>query len=342
VDEHLRGVVREAEHAHDGTLWLKAASALARAREFDDAGRALLWARALGAETGPIDDMLVPSTLEFERRAVGSMLLKQPLVTLEWAPEGDRVFVVSEGCNVLALGTEPGNNARLAAFPMDVIALGPTLRGDGLWVGLYRDGEWFLSRFDLAAKRFGSYHSRSMEQIDRIVAFGADPNAVVCSWSQGVAIEYRREPDEHLELSGWSDSVEDGTLTWIGRVARPGVQTGLDQRTVTFIFGELFRRIDFPTQRSVQVYTARATSGVLDLAPHAVRDNASFVSAAPSGRHVAIGLRSPPGLRLVDLVGNSRAQVALDTEPFDARWSPSGRRLAVLTADRVHILTFTS
>jgi hypothetical protein len=32
--------------------------------------------------------------------------------------------------------------------------------------------------------------------------------------------------------------------------------------------------------------------------------------------------------------------VPLDGEPLDARWSPSGRRLAVLTALRVHVFTF--
>src|SRR5204862_2013802 len=110
-----------------GTLWLRAAGALARAREFDDAGRALLWARALGVETGPVDDAMAPSTLEYERRGVGALLTEGRLSFMAWGPRSDTIYAAGENGAILSLGVEPGANRKSKDVPGSLLGLGATL-----------------------------------------------------------------------------------------------------------------------------------------------------------------------------------------------------------------------
>lgn len=308
VDESLRALLRDAEKAHDASAWLRAASAAARAHELDEAGRALLWARALGAETGPVDDMLAPATLEHERRGVGSLLTSGPLSHMAWSPSGETLFAISEWTQLIVLGVEPGANRKIRLVPAPVRGLGATLAGSAV----------------VAASRLVVVDPETHELEQREGGVSSEDVKVAAFSEQPLCVEHAR--------------IGEGTITWLGEIYRPARPGPGAARTLRMVFAQEGLRLDFATRRSVDRFTELATPDAVGLTAHEVRSTVKCLAVSPSGRHVA--LAGSGRVQLADLATGTNRSVPLDGEPLDARWSPSGRRLAVLTALRVHVFTF--
>lgn len=312
IDAAQRQLLRDAEHAHDPALWLRAAGALARAHEHDEAGRALLLARALGAETGPLDDALAPSSLEHERRGVGSLLTAGPLSHFAWGPRSDTLYAVAEGWTILALGVAPGQSRRLKEVKGAVTSLGWALGAERLLIMTGWPDEERALELDLETLRI----------------------------SEGAVLE--SGPHELPAFAMPSVCIADrasSALTWTGELVPPPSAPEGARKTLRMVFSEESLRLSFPTRRSVERFCELATIGAAGLAPHEIRASVKCLAVSPSGRHAAFARAG--SLLLTDLVAEEQRSVPLDGEPLDARWSPSGRRLAVLTALRVHVFTFT-
>jgi hypothetical protein len=336
VDEPLRDLLREAEHAHDASLWLRAANAAARAHEFDEAGRALLHARALGGETAPIDDAIAPRSLEWERRGAGALLTNGPLFVMAWAPTGDTVYAVTEGVRIISLGTERGRNARVRDVPGTVIGLATTLGGDALLVAWTNEGGVRLSRIDLDTRRLEDLHAGPMTILFDLVAWGE--NLV---WTER-RLMARRFALDRRPVTSQERRIEGEAVTWLGEFVRPPAPASGAPKTLRFVFEDDAFRLAFATRRSVERFAELATQEVMGRSAAELRD-AYELAASPSGRHVAVLDRNVERSYVVDLVSGARRDLELDARAvaLEARWSPSGRRLAVLTSLRLLVYTFT-
>jgi hypothetical protein len=341
MDEAVRALLREAEHAHDAGLWLKAASALVRASDHDEAGRALLWARALGAETAPVDDALAPPTLEHERRAVGSLLGAGACRCFGWTPASDALYAAAGDSMIVKLGVAPGNNRRVKELRRRALALAANLTEDALVLVSLPDDMGSLEprvHTDVLDLTTG-------ELVESGIKTGWLGNSVVTAYMDGdacvsdsrMASRFSvRSPAQHVDAR-----VDDGAVvTWLGEVVKPPPAEPGAPRTLRMVFTTGDHVLSFPTRRSVERFAELATIERAHMNAHEVRDSFPCVAASPSGRHVAFAGRGL--VRLVDLVTGERRDVELAAEhaSLDARWAPSGRRLAVLTADRVHIFSF--
>jgi hypothetical protein len=330
VDEAARALLREAAHAQDAGVWLKAASAAARAHDWDEAGRALLHARALGAETQPIDDAMAPTTLDFERRAAGSMIVAGSLTWLAWSPSGEHVYVVEGFSRVLRLGVDPGGNVRV--FESEgLMAVVPVLEDDLLvlfWEAVEHNR---IARFDLATRSISEAHTNQPFELLNAASFG---DHVVCVTGGRFAYRF---PARAGEIQLEALLVGDGVVTWSGEVVQPPPIVPGGPRTLRFLLAGAC----FPTRGSVERFVKLATSERVGLTPQEARDDSHGFAVSPSGRHVAFLMSRTNAVSFVDLVSGERRLVELDQTPLDAAWSPSGRRLAVMTDTRVHFLTFT-
>jgi len=311
-------------------VWLKAASAAARAHDWDEAGRALLFARSLGAETQPVDDAMAPTTLTFERRAAGSMIVEGPLGWLAWSPSGEHVYVVDGKRRVLSLGVEPGRNARIFESP-GLMAAVPVLEED-LLVLFWRSSESTrIARFDLATRTIGEAHTNQpMEELE-LASFG---DQIVCVVGDRYAYRF---PARAGEIQLEAMLVGDGFVTWAGEVVHPPPPVPGAPKTLRFILpGGCF-----PTRGSVERFVTLATPERVGMTPREVKEDALEHAVSPSGRHIAFLRVHSDAVLLVDLASGERRSVTFDEHPRAAAWSPSGRRLAVMTDTRVHFLTFT-
>ncbi len=332
MDEPLRELLRQAEHAHDASLWLRAANAATRAHEFDEAGHALLHARALGGETAPIDDAIAPRSLEWERRGVGSLLTDGPLFVMTWAPTGDTIYAATEGKTIISLGIEPGRNARVRDVPGNIVGLATTLAGDALLVAWTKEDEVKLGRIDLETKKFEPLFDGPPTVVFDMVAWGESLVWLERRIARRFNLGARPAVCEERPMDGEA-------VTWLGEFVRPPAPVPGALKTLRLVFEDDSFRLAFATRRSVERYAELATQEVMGRTAAELR-NAYELAASPSGRHVAVLDRNVERSYVVDLVTGARRDLELDAVALGARWSPSGRRLAVLTRLRVHVITF--
>jgi hypothetical protein len=252
---------------------------------------------------------------------------------MAWAPTGETIYAATEGVRIISLGTEPGRNARVRDVPGKVVGLATTLAGDALLVAWTNEGGVRLGRIDLETKRYEDLHMGPMTVLFDMVA-----------WGESLVWIERRLMARRFNLSGpvatQERRIEGEAVTWHGEFVKPPAPAPGAPRTVRFVFEDDDFRLAFATRRSVERFAELATQEVMGRSAAELRD-AYELAASPSGRHVAVLDRNVERSYVVDLVSGARRDLGLDAVALGARWSPSGRKLAVLTSLRLLVFTFT-
>jgi hypothetical protein len=360
-DEELRQLERDAV---DAGSWLRCASALLRARRFDEAAVATERAATAGLELDEVerleesrdpDDL---ATLTIRERLA-------PIAGAAWSFDGTGLFGVQGRSKLvrIALG---GATEEILDVPERVVALAADLTGARLALASVRRREagWEaeLRALDLATGRLepplGSKHSR----IDQVAIHGA---VVLCAYGERVRLYRRDEPSarsvdwrgDRLALSARGEiaAIRGDELCLFDPPGKlPRARVALARRLDGLRW---FRREDrrfcvlttasYPglvvAGRGAIVFSRQGQLHRFDRAARLVGGTtargASVFVPSPTGRFV-VASADAPEVTILDLkLGTSRS---LDTGETarTAAWSPSGRKLAIGTTSALLLFSF--
>lgn len=339
----LRGL---AEEQGDAASWSRLAAALVRAGRLEDAGEALVRARANGEAAPEVEDALEGQRLEGQPLDGARLAVVSPDVVLgpvdrlalwgsalAWAPDSRALFAYVDGS--IVAGRAPDYRLEPIA-PCDwiVTALAVDLAGRFL-VASRTPTQGFASLLgvlDLGSREWArGKHVRASEGATLVSALACwHRSATVWAGDRSRISGYTRSG---LELAGpvraWAER-ERVSLAWNGDFLRWPLSVADTPTGPELEDGAAFvperPRLSFPTRRSGERFRESAAAfrrlrtheGVLD-----------GVAASPSGRFVAIWDSREPTLGVLDLAGERARRFELPSRARNAAWAPSGRRLVV-------------
>jgi hypothetical protein len=347
-DAEVRALLREARAGDDAGAWLRASQALVRLGRWDEAGLALLHARARGAKTDAVEDQLAPpSVLGFSQRAVGAALEYGRLGTVAWAPDGRTLYSVGDLGTVLAFGLEPASPRRVieVAGTGEVTSVASDLEGRVLVCEAGPEGGGVLvvengvpvARHEIAGERadyLAGWGERGHVFAAVDTMFGVPNTGHVVWWTPGMQ-SYKCEPATLCDDGSFAVWRPPAVELHAPRASEPHARVPLGNDPLWRLNGDVTPR--FPTLRAARRFAEAAPR--LEEVVRTRRLQTYSVVAAPSGRHVAV-LPTDASVELLDLETKESRTFRIDGPPLGAAWSPSGRRLAVVTKYRIALLEY--
>jgi hypothetical protein len=364
TDQDIRSLWRLAESRCDAASWSRLAHALIRVERFEDAGHALVRARAVGEADPAMEDALESLRVaSFAARSIASTDVG--IESLAWTPDGRRLLLATAQHSLLALEVATGTLAPVARLDGPIGAMATSLDSSFAWVcwldGLTVQGVARLARVDLTSAACESVAVLTNHRPDQVAGWLAGARAVVVTGYDTATVVGDGPPRVVAEIAGHSNQV---VLGWNGSafaVSQEDVEVypaleDVPARSLTLdpdaswghghllaltrptLHGaRLEGRLAFATERGARSFIERLSilgklhgvSGDLYSAgPDPERPQALHVS--PGGRYAAwLGLDR---LELVDLLAGERkvlTALASDADSVPAiSWSPCGRKLA--------------
>lgn len=340
-DAELRELRRRAEAEGDAAGFGRLAQACVREARWDEAGWALVQARARGGEFPEVEDALESGGVE-EFPLLGRELSTDrghaPLSALAWTPDGRTLLGGSDGCAVHAIELATGARRRVARLEGWIEALATDLEGRVVFCAV-REGAW------LAQRRVGPGPGvPERPEVDAFVALELATGSVL--WRRAVP------PRGVLAVAGWSpragltfasshavfDCAPKGTLRRILEAPATGPRIALawNREALGPCSSSPSPRardlsILVPTTRAAAALAARPER-ILEVAP-----SLGELHVSPGGRFGAARYSGARVVALVDLASGNRRTLEPRETIRALAWSPSGRSLAVATQAGVQV-----
>lgn len=345
-NEELRGLRRLAEVQGDSASWSRLAAALLRVERYDDAGEALVRARAVGVADPTVEDALEEASLEdavLGHYAAGEGLHGD----LAWFADSRRVLLHSN--DVLMVADGPSwtvgritNLDRRAVFAIDLEGRTALAFENRYVEGL---GPPFNARLSIDLETGRTLELVRVDEGPGSIALWGDRDVIVASDGQSVQrfVRDQREPtlvhrSSRITLC-WNGDVADWTAEECWLVKVPGSKAPQEFIRNTNMSKVRLRneqtRASFPTLRAAKNYAQKVD--VL-LKVRTLDRPLSGIAVSPSGRFVATFAEEEPTVEIVDLVLGKARSFRTQSTPRHAVWAPNGRRLVVALVEGLAIV----
>ena len=361
-DADLRELRHRCETEGDTSAWSRLAHAYSREARWDEAGWALVQARARGGENPEVEDALESAPVDdFSVRALPSGQNHAPISSLAWTPDGQRLVCGTDGRAVHVVHVRTGESRRLARVEGRVSAIATDLDGTTALVWSISDDEdgpvsipydtasgsrvsrrvplSRLTSVDLASGETRRARDVRAETATQLTAWRTgrklsfvSGGAVLALDDEGEPREVRRAPRPESGLAlGW-----DGTAIVLGRggstvVLHEPPSGGLKLFPYPLEAYDHLRpgwrppNLRLPTARAAHSFAENVA--VLD---QIVGPNGDLYFS-PGGRFVAHLGPGGTEVAVLDLATRKRRIFPPSVIPRALAWAPSGRMLAVST-----------